>query len=118
MSKQEDVPPTTVPAEPTIYEKNTKNMIFGIIIFLYEIALCVIFSTVYGFGATAFQTVADYGGVLLVSVLTILMIVGMDCFIIERRFRIDQWIYCTFNILRNVVHLHYLLCHPSALFHL
>ena len=65
-------------------------MIAGIVILLYEIAICALFSTVYGFNAEFFGNVRDYGGMLLVSILTILMIVGMLYFIMEYRFWINQ----------------------------
>ena len=51
-------------------------MVCAILLLLYQIAICVVLSTVYGFNATAFNNISDYGGMILVGGITILLIVG------------------------------------------
>lgn len=63
---------TLHPAKPPM----NKNIIFAVVVILYEILALPIYGVLFRISSMA-EDMQDYGGVLLVSIATILLIIGM-----------------------------------------
>lgn len=55
--------------------RNTNNIIFAVVLIAYEILALPIFGKLFGLNVLN-DAVYDYGGILLVSISTILLIIG------------------------------------------
>lgn len=67
-------PPPQNQPKPTSL-KNRGNFIFAIVLIVYEIFSLPIYGVLFRLTAT-FDTYMDYGGVLLMSITTILLVIG------------------------------------------
>ena len=67
-------PPATAPIANTGSRKS--SMVFAILLILFEILFCLITGLLYRVRQDILITVSDYGGVLLVCILTILTVLG------------------------------------------
>lgn len=57
--------------------RNTNNVIFAVVLIAYEILALPIFGKLFGLNILN-DAVYDYGGILLVSISTILLIIGRN----------------------------------------
>lgn len=57
--------------------RNTNNIIFAVVLIAYEILALPIFGKLFGLNILN-DAVYDYGGILLVSISTILLIIGRN----------------------------------------
>jgi hypothetical protein len=80
MSEIQTPAPQNKVVEQPINLKNKNNVIFAVILVAYEILTLPIFGSLYELNILN-DAVYDYGGILLVSITTILLIIGKFLFI-------------------------------------
>lgn len=68
--------PNTSTGEASVRRSSKSSMVFAILLILFEILFCLITGILYRLSHSILTSLNDFGGVLLVCILTILTVIG------------------------------------------